>query len=306
MPQFISEPKLTALAQGLPQEDLVYEQIMPTVPVLSEDFKYTRYDISNGLTLTDDEMGRRGEANEVDWKATQETASVVDRGLKGFVSYGDIKKGQAAKLDVAAQTVKNVTRTINLNREHRVAQAIANPENHGAKLALSGSSQFSNNASEPIKIIREIISNMLIEANLLVLPKPIWTAIRSNPSVIKTVYRTTADHGLVKLEDFADVLEINKVIVPNGRVNTQALGLQPKLGAIWGNIVAAIYLDPSLNNTETMGWGFTAQYESREVKRFEKPQTGRKGGYDYQVAEAVQEIVVSKDCGALLTNVLAV
>jgi hypothetical protein len=101
-----------------------------------------------------------------------------------------------------------------------------------------------------------------------------------------------------------EVLELDHVTVGQARLNTAKKGKAINLERVWQDSLSFTYHDPlaSFNNSR-MTFALTARYGSR-ISGNRNVSAGLNGGVEIMVGEAVQEHVIAKDCGILLTNVL--
>lgn len=85
---FPIQPELTAIAIAYRNQSLIADEVLPRVPVGKQDFKYLKHAMAEGFTLPDTKVGRRSKPNDVEFSATEITASTEDFGLDDPVPRG--------------------------------------------------------------------------------------------------------------------------------------------------------------------------------------------------------------------------
>ncbi|MGH2845433.1 MAG: phage capsid protein, partial [Thermoleophilaceae bacterium] len=72
---FPVQPYLTAIAIAYRNPVLIADEVLPRVPVGVQDFKYLKHNLADGFTIPDTKVGRRAKPNEVEFQATETSAS---------------------------------------------------------------------------------------------------------------------------------------------------------------------------------------------------------------------------------------
>jgi hypothetical protein len=94
---FVIQPRLTAITLAYKNADMIADVVLPRVPVDSPDFKYTVYTKEDTFTIPDTLVGRVGKTNQIDYTASEQTASVADYGLEEAIPYFDTAAAAAAQ-----------------------------------------------------------------------------------------------------------------------------------------------------------------------------------------------------------------
>lgn len=314
---FVVDPVLTAIAIGYtnPAHTLIADQVLPRVPVLSEQFKWTEYPLEEGFTVPDSEVGRKGRVESVEFSGTERDSSTTDYGLESPIPNSDITAAAAARAqnrsiyDPEARAAEGVTNLVQLGREIRVAGLIHNPNSYAAsrRQTLSGTSQLSDYAnSDPIGVLMAALDGTLVfRANTLVFGQPVWSKLRSHPKLVNAVKGNLTDQGVITRQQLADLLEIKQVLVGEAFLNTAKKGQSATLSRVWGKHVAALHIDPAANTDNGITFGMTAQFGNRIAGRIEDPSIGLEGGVQIRVGEKVRELVVAQDVGFFIQNAVA-
>ncbi|MDG3575982.1 capsid protein [Rhizobium sp. YJ-22] len=315
---FPVDPTLTAIAIGYrnPAGTLIYNRVLPGVPVLSEQFKWTEFPLGQGFTVPDLEVGRKSRPAQVEFTAEERDSSIKDYGLDDAIPQSDIDaaaRARAARLsniDPRNMAVEGLTNLVELGREVRAAAVVQDPNNYDAsrKIVLTGTDRFSDFAnSDPYGVIDEGMDKTLVyRPNHIVMGQPVWSKIKRNPKLIKAVKGGLTEDGAITKAQFADLFEIplENFLVGMAQVNLARKGQSVNLSRVWGNSVALLYLDPSKKQADgsVISWGFTAELGGRISGSIPDPDIGLNGGERVRVGERVRELVAAKSVGYLIQN----
>ncbi len=98
------------------------------------------------------------------------------------------------------------------------------------------------------------------DVNTMILPRPVWNALRKNASLIDRIkYGGTADRPTqITLSQLKALFEIDNIYVPDARYNSAAEGLTPVYAKIWNNNVWVGYVSPEPSpENPSAGYAFT-------------------------------------------------
>jgi hypothetical protein len=305
---FPIDPQLTAIAVAYrnPSMNYIADQVLPRVPVGREDFKYWSYPVEETFRLPDTRVGRRGRPNEVVVSATETTASTTDYGLEHPLPQSDIDQAPVG-YDPRGNAVEQLTDYIMIDREKRAADLVFTAANYpaGNKVTLSGTSQFSHVSSTPIDTINAGIVACLVKPNVLTLGRDTWLKLRTHAEIVKAVSRSSGDKGMVSRQEFAELFELEEVLVGESLLNTAKLGQAATLSTVWGKHAALQYRNRLASTTGGLTFGFTAQFGSRISGSRPDPDIGLRGGQRVRVGESVGELIVASRVGYLFENAVA-
>jgi hypothetical protein len=317
---FIIQPRLTAITLAYRNERFVADDVLPRVPVESPVFKWSQYTKGDAFTVPDTRVARKGDVNEIDWTATEQTNQTKDYGLEEAIPYYDVLAAQAAQkaqgvmpIDPQARSTELLTDLIALDRELRVANVVNNLANYATnnKVTLSGTSQWSDYVnSDPVTAILTAMDSMLIRPNKMVMGRAVYTKLRMHPKVTAAVFALGGNAsvgGVVSKQAIADLLELDDIIIGEGWYNTAKKGQAPTVARVWGKNAILFYEAPVLaSTTGVMTFGFTAQWGERIAGVIEQdPDIGLRGGTRVRVGESVQEVIAANDVGYIFQNAVA-
>jgi hypothetical protein len=307
---FPIDPALSGVVIAYANEEFVADRVLPRLdPKLGKrDFKYSKFDFAQTITIPDTRVGRKGTPNEVEFAAKEVTDSVDDYGLDDVIPNDDITNAPA-NYDPRAHAAMATMDLVLLDREKRVADKVFNRDTYGAaqRVLLSGSSQWSDPTSRPIVAIQDASDAMVMKPNVLVLGRPGWTQLRRNPSIISSISVSGTSNGLATLRAVADLLELDEIVVGSAWGNAARRGQPVSMQRLWGKHAALIRRDKlattMLEGRPTFGW--TAQYGERIAGDLPEPKTGLRGSVRVRAGESVKEVISAPDLGYFFENVAA-
>lgn len=306
---FPINPVNTAIAIAYRNTRLIADEVLPRVTVTSEDFKYMLHNLADGFTVPDTKVGRKSRVNQVEFSATEETASTQDYGLDAPVPQKDIDNAKNTPgYDPLAKATEQTTNLILLDREVRTSNLVFNPASYGAnnKVTLSGSSQWSHaDSGNPLHVITDALDSCVMRPNIGVLGRRTSTILRRNPYIVKAYNGTTGEDGMVPLQFLADMLELEAIFVGEARLNISRPGQSANLARVWGGHASFIYRDRLADANSGTTFGFTGQFGSRVSSNDFDRNIGLKGGQMVRVGEQVKELITAPDLGYFFENAVA-
>jgi hypothetical protein len=304
---FPIQPALTAIAIRYRNAEMIADQVLPRVPVATQEFKYFKHALAEGFTLPDTKVGRRSKPNEVEFTATETPGMCSDYALDDPIPQADLDQAPA-NMDPRGRAVEGLADLIALDREKRVADLVFALGTYPTtnRTTLSGTSQWSHADANPIDAILAANDLLVMRANVLVVGQAVWTKLRQHPKVVQAVYGTAQNAGVVNRQQVAELLELQEILVGPGWLNTAKKGQTPTLARVWGKHAALIHRD---GMADTRGnrttFGFTAQWGERVAGAIPDPHIGMRGGERIRVGESVAEVIAAPDLGYFFQNAVA-
>lgn len=311
---------LTAIAIGYRNaaDSLIADQVMPRIPVMSEEYKWTEYPLDETFTVPNTLVGRRGRVERVEFSGVERAGRTRDYGLEDGIPISDINAAAAMRarnlgvFDPEARAAEGLTNLILLDREVRVAAVVQNPLNYAPsrRLVLSGSDQLSHPDSKIIDTVKNVCQATLIHRpNTVVMSRDSWTSISSHPELVNAIRGNVTSKGIITPDEFVRLFSgegLKRLLIGEGFVNTARRGQPLALNRVWGKSIEFLYLDQNVRPEQGgVTWGFTAQYGTRIAGSWEDKNVGLEGGKVVRVGEKVEEQVVAKDVGFILQNAVA-
>ena len=309
---FPVNPTLTAIALSYRNESLIADMVLPRIGVAVDSFKYYKMNKDEAFTVPDTKIGRKSEANIVEFGGTEVTDSTADYGLKDVVPLQDIRNSEGTPFDPLGQASTNLSRLVQLDREQRAAALVFNASNFasGNKATLTSTAQWSDYTnSNPLSAMLTAFDSMLMRPNKLVLGQSVWTVLRQHPRIIEAIKGTGAglgSQGMVSRQQLADLLELQEVIVGAGWVNGAKKGAAPSYARCWGKFAAAIYTEPVTTTQAATTFGFTAESGGGlRVRDWFDDKIGTDGAQVVQMVDTVKEVLPANDLGYLWSTAVA-
>ena len=305
-----NHPVLQPLAIAYRNPMLIFRDVLPEVMVDFESYKYWAYDRDEPYTIPDTRVGRRGEVNEIEFGGKLVDGSTKDFGLKARVPRKDERAAQsqnsaASPLAYATEGVMNL---IELEREKECADIVFKAASYNAtnKATLAGGTQWSHADGDPLAAIEDAKDTMLYEPNTLVLGMTTWRQVRRNRAVISAINRTDGEKGIASRREFAELLEIENLVIGSARVNTAIPGQTAALSFGWGKHAALLHINratnPTMGATAMPTFGWTAMWGPRIVRSWMENDNGLEGGDILLAGERRGVHIVDKDLGYFFEN----
>lgn len=303
---FPVDPVLTGISLAYRNRMMIADRVLPRLTPLNKQlYQYYLWAQSQAYNVPDTSVGRKGRVKEVEFTATRLEGSTKDSALDDAIPIDDINNA-AGSVDPVGNAAMSLTDLILLAREKRAADLVFAAATYptGHKVQLSGATQWTDASSTPIADINTGLDTPLMRPNTMTLGRIAWTALRSHPDIMKAVNRTAGDQGNARVQDVAELFELQQVIVGESFIGTAAKGQAFAKSRVWGPHCSLTYLDPLVTNTldNRISFGWTAQYLERLAGQEEDSKIGMRGGVRVRVGESVEERIVANDLGYFIED----
>lgn len=314
---FTANAAMTAIAIGYrnPAWSFIADQVMPRVPVPTEDFKWLRYIDDEAFSVPNTEVGRKGRLNEVEVSATEEASSVKDYGLKSTIPLSDIKAADAQRAagltvyDPRQRAAALLTDLVAIDRERRVVAVVQGAANFDAGLTTAlalAADRFDVDTGHPEDVIDSLLdSSYIVRPNVCAMSDEVWNKLRKNINLVKAVTRNAQADGKIKEDEFRQHFGLSQLLIGSSWVNTARPGQAAVMGRCWGKHISFLHLNPVADTNGGVTWGYTAEFGSRISGTIPDPNIGLEGGEEARVGEKLRELVVAKKAGALILNAIS-
>lgn len=307
---FAVNPGLTAITIAYKNASLIADDVLPRVAVDTPSFNYSIFGKADNFTIPDTKVGRTSDVNQVDWSATQGSATVDDQAIDEVVPNRDkaIASSYTNSPDPESVATEQISDLLALAREVRASGVVFNAANYATanKTTLSGTGQWSDYTnSDPATAILNAMDTMIMRPNQLVLGRPVASALQLHPKIVQAFHGNNGQYGKVPLSFLADYFEIDEVLVGEGWVNTSKKGQTATLARVWGKNAALLYKAAVSADTNSMTFGITAQWGERISATYQDPKKGMRGSTIVRVGESVKELVLANDLGYFFQNAVA-
>lgn len=295
---------LTAISIAYRNTRLIADAVLPRVPVGKSEFKYFLQSLAEGFTIPDTRVGRTSRPNQVEFSATEETASTVDHALDDPIPNADIANAPD-NYDPKGRAVEGIMDLILLDREKRVSDLVFNANTYGAanKVTLAGTDQFSDfDNSDPVERITNCLDLCVMRPNVMVIGRPAFSVMARHPMILKAVHGNSGDAGIATRRAIAELFELEEILVGEAWLNTSKKGQDVSLSRVWGKHLSLIYRNKVADTRRGTTFGLTAQFGGRIAgSEFDKD-IGMRGGQMVRAGESVKELVTANDLGYFIQN----
>ena len=229
--------------------------------------------------------------------------SLVDHRLEGGVPVELQEEAQAVPgIDLISTAVQRVQNTMALEREYIAAQLARNAANYpsGNKVALSGTSRWSDPASDPFTDImdaKEVIRSKTGEKpNVLTLAPKVMTALRTHPKVLDRL-STASDRPPATIQQLQALFELQQVVEAESIYHD---GTQ--FQDVWGKDAILAFTTPaSMQEMGSPNFGYTYQLAGRPAVE-EGYFDNNTNTWYYPVSDACQPVFAGPTAGFLFAD----
>jgi len=296
---------LSAIAIGYRNTKLIADLVLPRVTVGKKEFKYISYPVADSFTLQDTLYPKKGTPNVVDFGGSDVTSMTIDYGLDDTISNDDIDNAPDGS-DLVGKGIEYVTDLVALAREVRVAELVFNAASYASSntLTLTGTSKFSDYInSDPLAVLVEALDTPLIRPNTMTIGRAAWSKFAMHPKVVKAAQGNNGDSGIALKSRVAEILELDNIFIGEGRLNTAKKGQAAVMQRVWADSISLTYLNTLADTQRGVTFGFTAQYGTKQAGA-KDVDAGINGSKQVRSAESIKELIVAKDVGFLLEDVI--
>lgn len=303
----IQDPILTAVARGYTsQKASIANALFPTVSVGARAGRILEFN-ADGFKLVNTARAPGANTKRIAFGYGSSNFSLVDHRLEGTVPRELMQEASAVPgIDLAANAVKRVQDRMAIEREKQAADLARDPSKYAAgnKLTLSGTSQWSDPASDPFSDIinaKESIRGQIGEdPTVLALSPKVLTALRTHPKVLQRL-STASDRPPATIQQLQMLFELDQIVRGGAVYNDGSNTLQD----IWGkDAVLAYTTSRDMQEMGSPSFGYTYQldgYPDVEEGYYEN----NTATWNYPVSDAYQPVLVGAPAGFLFKTAVA-
>ena len=239
---------LSEVARGYSNNAFVAEHLFPTI--YSEKEKIDIFEFNKeAFNLYDTERAIRANSNVISPDGFKKhTATLTEHDLSYPIDYREEQEAEKVKLQIHATNV--VTEGLKLKLEKQCADLVQNPDNYAIenKIALSGSSSFVSQSSDPVKIVdnaKEAISKKIAQdPNTMIIGQDTWTLLKNHTKLKQIISNNS--NKLITLNLLKEIFEIENIYIGKS-IFTNAKG---EFERIWKDTMVLAYV-PNLGSSRT-------------------------------------------------------
>ena len=297
----------TDLVAAYKNGKMIADQVMPVKVLDGPELAFKYYERTKGdsFTAPDTKVGRTSEPNIIHLSGEEKAAVAEAQGLQIIVPKEDIDqiKNKERYVNTSLEYLMN---QVYLGREMRVAGIVQDTSNYGDGLThtYENAQGIGAEGFNIVETILEYLEKPLARPNVLGMNSVVWAKLRTDPNVLRSVYPNSNGAGVASREQIKALFEVDEILIGEARVNTTKNAKNPQLARCWGDNIWAHYSEPLSTLKEGIAWGMTAQIGDRFATIIEDEKIGLKGAEIIKAGFYQKEVVVGKDAGFLLKNIV--
>lgn len=305
---FVTQPELTAIAIAYMQQptDFIADQVLPRVKAVGKrEFKYQVYGLES-YARPETRVGRKGRPNEVSWASEEKTAAVEDYGLEDPIPQDDVDQGARDGRNVTGESTEYIMGLLRLDRECRVAALAQSAANYAAANVrkLNAGAGVDNDETDAESLIFDLLETPMIRPNIGIMSRLVWSKLSRNAKLVKAI-KGSLGNTKVTPGEFTAHFELQSLLIGPARVSRAPKGKEPALERVWGPHMAFQYRDPAATEQRGVTWGLTVPYGTQIAGTTPDGDIGLRGGVRVRAGESLKELVLARDAGCLIQNVIA-
>jgi hypothetical protein len=255
----------------------------------------------------DDEIGTRGDVQEVSESFSRTDVTLVRRALKRFVDAWAQSQADAPVLRMINPTIMVADR-LALKQERRIATVVQTATSYGSNYTtLTGSDQWNSSAGGNPKAVVDAAKDACFTGGpgrwVGTCSVNVYNTLKLHPTVLDTL-KYTNSRGFATPQMLADYLELDELLVGVNRYASANEGQTTQTYArVWADKFSVNWVgNPPANDMPA--WGITLETSHFQQQWFENGRGGR-GGFYNQIAFGDLSVVIASDAGYLVQGVLA-
>lgn len=304
----VIDPVLSTIAQGYQNNELIFPELFPVVPVDQRGGKIISFN-KEDFRLYGTARAPGANTKRVSFGYSGLPYVLTQQALEGLVPIEHMQEANAVPgIDMARIAVLKVQNIIQLGNEVAAAAIATTAASYQAanKATLAGTSQWSDQTSgisNPSKDIQTAVEAVRAatgkRANKVVLGPKVWASLKSHPLIIDRIKYTGRDS--ITLEMLAALWDVKKVVVGDA-IYEDAAGA---LADVWGKFVVVAYTETgSLMDAGLPSYGYT--YRLRNTPLVETPYYDNSAkSWIYPVTDELSPVAAAINAGYLLSAVVA-
>ena len=301
----VVDPVLTSAAQGYSNNTLVGGRLFPTVPVLARGGKILQFGKEAFmLYATGRAPGTNTKRVTVGYLGLPYV--LESHSLEGLLPLETMQEADAVPgIDQGSATVNTVQDIIALRLEKQQADTARDPAKYAStnKIALSGSSQWGNEASDPIAVVetgKEAVRQKTGQRpNVAVMGPAVFSALKRHPKILDRIKYTGRDVPTTEL--LASLFGLDEIVVGEA-IFADDVGV---FSDVWGKDMVLAYVPVgTMAERGKPSFGYTYQLQGYPVVEESYYERNIKS-WVYPVTDEVAPVVAGADAGYLIANAVA-
>lgn len=290
---------LSKVARGYTNSAFIAENLFPVIDSELEKVDIFEFN-KEAFQVYDTERSIRANSNVISPKGfNKKTTTLTEHDLAYPIDYREEEESKVVKLQLHATNV--VTEGLKLKHEKQCADLVQNTDNFAStnKIVLSGTSLFSNSASDPEGVVDDaknaIAGKIAQEPNTMVMGYEAFKDLKKHPKLRELI--STSQTRIITLELMKQIFDIDNIFVGKSVfVNETGDFLK-----VWGNNIVLAYV-PKLDSRTEYDPSFAYTVKKKDsLKIDEYTKEGNKVKY-IRATDIYTPFLVGPDAGYLIKN----
>lgn len=290
---------LSKVARGYTNSAFISENLFPVIDSDLEKVDIFEFN-KEAFQVYDTERSIRANSNVISPKGfNKKTTTLTEHDLAYPIDYREEEESKVVKLQLHATNV--VTEGLKLKHEKQCADLVQNTSNYDTtnKIVLSGTSLFSNSASDPEGVIddaKNAISGRIAQSpNTMVMGYDTFKDLKKHPKLRELV--STSQTRIITLDLMKQIFDIDNIYVGKSVfVNESGTFVR-----VWGNNIVLAYV-PKLDSRTEYDPSFAYTVRKKDsLKIDEYTKEGNKVKY-IRATDIYTPFLVGPDAGYLIKN----
>jgi hypothetical protein len=301
----VIDPVLTEIARGYTNAAYAATALFPVVPVGARGGKIIQFGKEH-FRLYNTARAPGAQVARITSAYSSQSYALENHAIAEGVPYELMDDAaQVPGVDLGAAAVRRGQDIIGLRLEKACADLARNASAYAAsnKVALSGTSQWSDPASNPVAQVetyKEAVRSQIgARPNTLLISGRVFAALKTNPAITDRIKYTSRDVATPEL--LAALFGVDRVVVGDA-VYLDSTGA---MADVWGkDAILAFTAIGGVADAGRPSYGYT--YRLREAPMVEEPYQDRETrSWVYQIIDEVAPVIAGADAGFLIQNAVA-
>lgn len=292
----------------------IVNDLVPIIPVSKQSDIYMKSNYKEHLLWQPGlaNMAKGAKSREVYFSTSSDTYYAQHYGLGGFW-YDEDAVNADDPIRLRARTAGRVTDALQLDYEARVA-TLANVAGNVSTTTHVATAWSNTTGSRPFSDMSDLVENFraltTVRPNVILAPEQVMQKVRKSDEVRDILF---GDRGGVATDDqFANLLKVSKILVPEVFVNTAGIG-ETLIGSgtatpVWGNKIFLAYVADLKSAEEQDTWISAFRWTNPAfgvpfaIRAF--PHNDERGSQKIEASYYQVEKVISSDLGMAIDSVI--
>jgi hypothetical protein len=236
---------LTNVSVAYRNNEYIADAVAPSVAVRKQSDKYFIYDSEReALRPTGDSRAPGAEASEVNFSVSTDSYFCEDHALETAIPDEERENADPA-IQPDIDRTEFLSDKIGLNREIALETLLRTSSDITAAL-LDPAEQWSADENDPLNWFHDariaIFQQCQKRANTVILPYNVFDVVRNHPKIIDRIKYSSG--SVLNEQLLAQLLDVDRVLVPRAFKNTAAKGQSATVEPVWGTNAYMLYVPP--------------------------------------------------------------